>query len=239
MLTCAFPRSFFTETRAEELSICLAKGRMLGPSLEFLRSKGVEVFSIDEDDRRLIFEAPFGRRRLRIIVAKPFDVPTYVKYGAADVGVVGKDVLMEEKSEFGGTLYELEDLGFGEGRLVLAAPQEMIGRGFTWRVPGVKVATKFPNIARSFFGEEGVAAEIIKVQGAAELAPRVGLSDVILDIVSTGRTLKENNLVEMTTIARISARLIANAPAMNLKGDIVRSLVDGAVYRCFNGGSND
>ncbi|HHY39261.1 MAG TPA: ATP phosphoribosyltransferase [Clostridia bacterium] len=232
MLAYSFPNSFSTETAVEGLSICLAKGRMLYPSVEFLRSKGVEIFFVDEDDRRLLFEVPFKQWRARVILAKPFDVPTYVKYGAADVGVVGKDVLMEEKSEFGGGLYELEDLGFGEGRLVLAAPEDMIGRGLTWRVPGVRVATKFPNIARAFFAEEGVAAEIIKVQGATELAPLVGLSDVILDIVSTGRTLKENNLVEMATLARISARLIANAPAMNLKGEIIRTLIDGLAHRC-------
>jgi ATP phosphoribosyltransferase len=199
---------------------------MLESSMDFLRRVGCQVPDVNDDERRLVLEGTVGTGRLKVIIAKPSDVPTYVQYGAADIGIVGKDVLMEGKPEYGSCLYELADLGFGEGRIVLAAPFRA-ERGFNWRVPGIRVATKFPNTARDFFTGEGVNAEVIKVHGATELAPRVGLSDIILDIVSTGRTLKDNGLVEVFTVARISARLIANSAAMNFKGELVRSIVDG------------
>jgi ATP phosphoribosyltransferase len=138
-------------------------------------------------------------------MARPTDVPTYVEYGAADIGVVGKDVIEEQ----GKDVFELADLGFGYCRFAVAVPEAMAGADLS-ELNYKRVATKFPHVAERFFRSQGLQVEIIKLHGNIELAPRMGLADIIVDIVSTGRTLRENNLVELATIMDSTARLIVN-----------------------------
>lgn len=207
------------------LSIAIPKGRLLEPTLEVLLRAGIECPDTKELDRRLVFNSTDGS--LRFIMARPSDVPTYVECGAADLGITGKDVLLEG----GLNVCELLDLGFGKCKMVLAAPAEApaeapaapVGRGGEHVL---RVATKFPAIARRHFaGMREVCVQIIKLNGAVEIAPITGLADRILDIVDTGRTLRENGLVVVEEVLRVSARLIANRASMQLKADSLQRLV--------------
>lgn len=196
------------------LTIALAKGRMLPSTLELLEAAGIGCGRLREKTRRLLFtEEESG---LRFLLAKPADIPTYVEFGVADLGIVGKDVLLEQERR----VYELLDLQTGYCRLVLAqkAGSSPFNGGF--------VATKFPRTAERYLQGLGKQFEIIKLHGSVELAPLLGLSDVIVDLVSTGRTLRENQLEEVATIAEITARLIANPGSYQTKGAAVLSLVD-------------
>jgi ATP phosphoribosyltransferase len=188
------------------LTVALPKGRLLRPALELLRRTGLQGVPAD-DSRRLIFTDP--TRGLRLLFLKPVDVPTYVEYGAADVGIVGKDILLEQAPD----VYEPLDLGFGHCRLVVAEPRALRERDDPSKWSWVRVATKYPNLARGYFAERGIQVEVVRLDGSIELAPLVGLAERIVDLVQSGETLRANGLVEVAEIARSTARLIVNRAA--------------------------
>ncbi len=191
------------------VTIALSKGKLLGPTLALFRQAGYSAYHVDEDDRRLILEYPAHEHR--ILIVRPSDVPVYVEYGAADLGVVGKDVLLEQSPD----VYEPLDLGLGICKLVVAKPN---GQTPVQRLSSkVRVATKYPNVTEKFFNQQGLPVELIKLYGSIELAPLVGLADRIVDLVETGKTLKANNLVEEEVIAWSSARLIVNRASLKMK----------------------
>src|SRR5688572_7664201 len=194
------------------LTLALSKGRILEDSAPLLAALGLAP-DAGLDDRRL--RLPSKDPEVQLLIVRPADVPTYVEYGAADLGIVGKDVLMEHGSD---ALYEPLDLGFAQCRLVVAAP----ARATAGPLRRLRVATKYPEITRRHFAEKGQQVEIIKLYGSMELAPLVGLSDCIVDLVNTGSTLRANGLKEVETIASISARLIVNKAAMNMKHAAIR-----------------
>ncbi len=195
------------------LTIALAKGRVLSPTLKLLSDAG---FAPSEDalkTRRLIF--PDVKEDVRYLLAKPVDVPTYVEHGAADIGIVGKDVLYEAQAD----VHELIDLQYGVCRLVVA--------GFKGTdVQSVrKVATKYPHFAKEYFGGLGRQIEIIDLNGSVELAPLIGLSDCIVDVVETGQTLKENGLMPLAEVAQVSTRLVVNRRSYQLRAAEVDAVV--------------
>ena len=218
------------------LSIALPKGRLLPPSLEALRGIGLSCPDVDELDRRLVYEA--ADRHVRFIIARPADVPAYVEHGAADLGITGKDVLIEGDWN----VCELLDLGFGQCRMAVAAPAAATGpdRGTATSALGaprsghtLRVATKFPGIARRYFApRRDLCVQIIKLNGAVEIAPIVGLADVIVDIVDTGRTLADNGLVAVEEIMQVSARLIANRASLQLKSAAIYPVTSALGEHC-------
>lgn len=199
------------------LTIALPKGKLYAPTVELLDRAGLGSSDLaDEDSRNLVVTVE--EAGIRYLRARPSDVPTYVEHGAADLGIVGKDVLLEGEPP----VYELLDLGYGECRFVLAAPE---GRDVSGLLAGAcRVATKFPGVTERYFRTRGVQAEIICLHGAVELAPAVGLAEMIVDIVSTGRTLKENQLRIVDEVAGATARLIANRAAYRLKGAMLAEI---------------
>jgi len=199
-----------------KLTLALSKGRILEDGEPLLAALGLAP-ETGLDDRRL--RLPSKDPDVQLLIIRPADVPTYVEYGAADFGIVGKDVLMEHG---GNSLYEPLDLGFAKCRLVVAAPVRPAGGPL--RRP--RVATKYPEITRRHFAEKGQQVEIIKLYGSMELAPLVGLADYIVDLVNTGSTLRANGLQEIETIAPISARLIVNKAAMKMKHALIRRWLD-------------
>lgn len=193
------------------LTIALPKGRLLAEGLSLLAQAGYETGDVDDTSRKLLFHLSGD---LRVLLAKPLDIPTYVAYGAADLGFAGKDVLMEQQE----ALYELLDLGIGACRLCVAGPE---------RGPyNSRVATKYPNIATGYFREHGEQVEIIHLNGSVELAPLVGLAGRILDVVSTGQTLRENHLVVLAEVAQVTTRLIANVSSYRVKAEAVDRLME-------------
>lgn len=201
----------------EWLTIALAKGRILLPTLALFTAAGIDCSPIESDTRKLVFR--LEAQKLQFILAKPSDIPTYVEYGAADLGVVGKDILLEQEKE----LYELLDLKLGACRLSVARKAGEAAGDHGGAV--TYVATKYPNLAKRHFLKKGRQAEIIKLHGSIELAPLLNLADVIVDLVSTGKTLRENNLVETEVIAHITARLVANPGSYQVKAERVMALV--------------
>lgn len=202
------------------LTIALSKGRLAEQAIELLEKAGYDCTAAKEKSRKLILEDP--NTGLRFILAKPTDVPTYVEYGAADLGVVGKDTLLEA----GRQLYEVIDLGFGKCRMCVAGPKDLQNGKFDL-IPNKRIATKYPNITRSYFeGIKKESVEIIKLNGSIELAPLIGLADVIVDIVESGRTLVENGLDVIETVADISARVVVNRVSMKMKSDEIRPMID-------------
>lgn len=199
----------------EQLTIALPKGRVLRVVAPLFALAGADAGVLLADDRSLIRE--MSGSRLRFLLLKPDDVPTYVEYGAADLGVCGRDVLMERSCD----LYQPLDLGIGRCRMVVAG---VTGRPAPSGVP--RVATKYPRSATAHFARRGVQAEIVYVQGSVELAPLVGLADLIVDLVETGETLQQNGLEVREEIARISSVLVANRAAYKLRQERVRPLVD-------------
>ena len=199
------------------LTLALSKGRILQDSAPLLAALGLAPDS-GLDDRRL--RLPSKDPGVQLLIVRPADVPTYVEYGAADLGIVGKDVLMEHGGE---ALYEPVDLGLAKCRLVVAAPARAAASG-PMRRP--RVATKYPEITRRHFAEKGEQVEIIKLYGSMELAPLVGLADYIVDLVNTGDTLRANGLKEVETIAPITARLVVNKAAMKMKHALIRPWLD-------------
>lgn len=186
------------------LTLALTKGRILKETLPLLARAGIEPLEDMAKSRKLIF--PTTRQDVQLVVMRGVDVPVYVRHGAADLGVVGKDTLLEQGSD---GLFEPLDLGIAPCRLMTAAPT-----GFTLPHRRVRVATKFVNVARDYFAREGVQVELIKLYGAMELAPTMNLADMIVDIVDTGNTLKANGLEPLEEIAAITSRLIVNKASM-------------------------
>ena len=201
---------------SESITIALTKGRILKETLPLLAAAGIEPLENIEKSRKLIFETT--AQGVRLVVIRGTDVPTYVRHGAADVGVVGKDVLLEHGA---GGVYEPLDLGIARCRLMTAAP---VG----WEPSGsrIRVATKFVNVARDYFARQGVHAELIKLYGAMELAPMMDLADLIVDIVDTGNTLRANGMEPLDEIASVSSRLIVNKAAMRSRYQGIQSLID-------------
>jgi ATP phosphoribosyltransferase len=201
----------------DTLTIALTKGRILKETLPLLAAANIEPLEDLEKSRKLVFDTT--RAGVRLLVLRGSDVPTYVRFGAADMGVSGKDMLMEHGGE---GLYEVLDLKIARCRLMTAG---RVGQGeVTDR--RIKVATKFINVAKQFYAARGVQADIIKLYGAMELAPIMGLADEIVDIVDTGNTLRANGLEPWQLIADISSRLIVNKAAMKMKHRHIQSVVD-------------
>jgi ATP phosphoribosyltransferase len=195
------------------LKIAIPKGYLFGECLKLLKKAGFDTKVLEKKDRKLVIDSKADS--VRYIISRPMDVPVYVEHGACDIGFAGKDVLAEKE----GKVYELLDLGNGRCRLVLATIKDGIDKvkAHYQHFGSVKVATSYPNIARKYFNSRGIQAEIIKLHGSVELAPILGIADEILDITSTGETLKENNLVEMEDIMESTTRLIANIASYKIK----------------------
>lgn len=216
---------------AEELiTFALPKGTLYKPTIKLLEAAGLDCSVLKQDSRQLLFTVP--EQRVRYIICRPTDIPTFVEYGAADFGLVGKDTIVEQQRD----VYELLDLKYGGCRFMVAVPAQF--KDITLEEWGrAKVATNFPHITENYFRQQGLQMEIIKLHGNIELAPMVGLSDLIVDIVSTGRTLRENNLIPIEEIMRSTARLIANRVSHQYKAvranDIVesfRKVIDGGLF---------
>jgi ATP phosphoribosyltransferase len=199
------------------LTLALPKGRLLDPALEMLRELGVG--GVDGESRRLIFEDE--RHGLKLLLLKPADVPAYVTYGAADLGIVGKDILAEQAPD----VYEPLDLGFGFCRLVIAERRELYERDDPSKWSWLRVATKYPRMTEAYFSDKGVQVEIVRLDGSIELAPLVGLADRIVDLVQSGETLRANGLVEVEEIMRSTARLIVNRASMKTEYAAVTRLI--------------
>ena len=198
------------------IRIALTKGRLEKDTVGLFEKLGFDCTAIYEKGRKLILPVPDGN--LEVVLAKANDVITYVEHGVCDMGVVGKDTIMEMKGKF----FELVDLGFGRCKFALATKK---GYDF-YSGYGVKtIATKYPNVARSFFEKKGMDTEIIKIEGSVELAPLLELADGIVDIVETGTTLKENGLEVIEDVAPISARLIANTVSLKLRRTEIDRLI--------------
>lgn len=197
------------------LNIALPKGRLGEKVYAMFEAAGYECPSIKENNRKLIFENP--EKQVRYFWVKPSDVSIYVERGAADIGVAGKDILLEYKPD----IYELLDLDLGKCRMAVAAPKSFCDSGERT----LRVATKFPHIASQFYASKGRSIDIIKLNGSIEIAPILGLSDVIVDIVETGTTLKENDLEVIDTVVPISARLIANRASFKFKTAEIENVV--------------
>jgi ATP phosphoribosyltransferase len=202
------------------LRVAVPKGAIFEDALRALGGAGLPVEVLRDNGRRLFYRAD----DTEFIVSRPSDVPVFVEHGAADIGIVGKDVLEEQRPN----VMELKDLGTGACRMILAAPQskaEEIRRAIS-HAEVVRVATKFPNTARRYFESLGRQAEIIELHGSVELAPLVGLSECIVDLTATGTTLRENDLVALDEISYSTARLIANRGAYRLRHDEIAGLLD-------------
>ena len=206
--------------RRGQIAIALPKGRLLPEAIKLFEATGIEGFEGLMESRRLLCEDVTGA--YRFMVLRPADIPTYVEYGATDMGVVGKDILLEQERD----VYEPLDLKFGACRLVVAQPKNLQQRWSPGGFSSVRVATKYPKLAERYFSQHGVQVEIIRLSGSIELAPLVGLCERIVDLVDTGRTLQENDLEEVEEIATATARLIVNRAALKTKYQQVRGLID-------------
>jgi len=198
----------------DQLTIAMPKGRIFNEAAELLRNAGFELPPEFDDSRKLIIDVE--NENFRFILAKPMDVATYVEHGVADLGIAGKDVLLEEERD----VYELLDLKISGCYLAVAGLPDT-----KMNDVAPKIATKYPNIAAAYFREQGEQVEIIKLNGSIELAPLIGLADRIVDIVSTGRTLKENGLVEYETITKVTSRLIVNPVSYRIKDERISDLI--------------
>ena len=200
------------------LTIAVPRGALFDGALDLLDALGVDTSEVRVNDRKLLFEDA------GIVTMRPSDVPTYVEHGSADIGITGKDVLLEQSDR---AVYELVDLGFGRCRMVVAAQEggDPIGSALR-RLGRVRIATKYPRIAERHFSETGRQAEIVEVKGSVELAPLTGLVDGIVDLTATGTTLAENGLREVEEIGVCTARLIANPVAHKLKADQIDAIVE-------------
>jgi len=206
------------------LTLALSKGRIFEETLPLLSAAGIEVTEDPEKSRKLIL--PTSRPDVRIIIVRASDVPTYVEYGAADLGIAGKDVLIEHAALHPGALYQPIDLGIARCRLCVA-----VRKGFDYEAAvrqgaRLRVATKYVAAAREHFARKGVFVDLIKLYGSMELAPLIGLADAIVDLVSTGNTLKANDLVAVEDITTISSRLIVNRAALKTRQSLLQPIVD-------------
>lgn len=202
------------------ITIALSKGRILQEAIPLLAGAGIHLAEDPEESRKLII--PSTDPAVRFLVIRASDVPTYVTWGAADVGIAGKDVLLEQE---GLDLYEPLDLRIGICHMAVAEPASLAAHDAPQNWERVRIATKYPHITRNYFHARGVQTEIIKLYGSMELAPLVGLADRIVDLVSSGRTLQENGLVEVEEIMPISSRLVVNRAAMKLKRHAIETLI--------------
>ena len=202
----------------EMITIALAKGRLAEQAFDLLEGMGIDCSAPRNPGRKLVLENT--EQAIQFILVKPTDVPTYVEHGVADMGVVGKDTLMEENRP----LYELLDLNFGRCRLCIAGYPEYDQAA---SCANERVATKYPNIARNYFASKGRNIQIIKLNGSVELGPIVGLSDVILDIVESGSTLRANGLDVLEEICSVSARLVVNRVSLKTKRTRIQAIVEG------------
>ena len=208
-----------TSKDMEYLAIALPKGKLFGLSADLLGKIGYTADDLSEKSRKLVITNE--EKKIKFIISKTADVPTYVEYGAADIGVIGKDVLLES----GKDVYELLDLGFGKCHLMMAVDKNKKREKLS-DYANTRVATKFPHIAEKFFNSKGMQMEYIKLNGSIELGPIVGLSESIVDIVETGTTLRENNLEEIAFIMEATARLICNRVSFKLKFDRIHQLTE-------------
>ena len=203
------------------LTIALSKGRILDETLPLLAQAGIVPAEDPETSRKLIL--PTNRPGVSLVMLRATDVPTYVQYGAADAGVAGRDVLLEHGGE---GLFQPLDLGIGRCRLVVAVKRAVDWTATVQRGARIRVATKYVKTAREHFAAKGMHVDLIKLYGSMELAPLVGLADAIVDLVSTGNTLKANDLVAVEDIMPISSRLVVNPGALKMKRDVVQPLLD-------------
>jgi ATP phosphoribosyltransferase len=203
------------------LTFALSKGRIFDETLPLLARAGITVADDPETSRKLILST--NRADLRVVLVRASDVPTYVQYGGADLGVAGADVLMEAE---GDGLYRPLDLRIARARLSVAVRADFDYASAVRQGSRIRVATKYTTTARQFFADKGVHVDLIKLYGSMELAPLTGLADAIVDIVSTGGTLRANGLVEVEEIADISSRLVVNQAALKLKRDAIRPLIE-------------
>ncbi|WP_141349980.1 ATP phosphoribosyltransferase [Zoogloea ramigera] len=211
------------------ITLALSKGRIFEETLPLLAAAGITPTDNPETSRKLIIGT--NRPDVRLVIVRATDTPTYVQYGAADMGIAGKDVLLEHG---GAGLYQPLDLNIAKCRLCVAAPKDFDYAAAVKRGARIRVATKYVNAAREHFAAKGVHVDLIKLYGSMELAPLVGLADAIVDLVSTGGTLKANNLVEVEDIMPISSRLVVNQASLKLKRELIQPVLEafaGAVKK--------
>lgn len=208
------------------LTLALSKGRIFEETLPLLKAAGIEVVDDPDKSRKLILAT--SRPDVRVVIVRASDVPTYVQYGGADLGVTGLDTLIEHNASWGsGTgLYQPLDLQIARCRVSVAVRADFDYANAVRQGSRLKVATKYVNISREFFAAKGVHVDLIKLYGSMELAPLTGLADAIVDLVSTGNTLKANNLVEVERIMDISSRLVVNQASLKLKQEAMRGVID-------------
>lgn len=202
-----------------EVTIALAKGRLAEDTIVILEKCGIDCSELKQNNRKLIFYDKTGG--YRFILVKPSDVPTYVEHGVADIGIAGKDTLMEANLP----LYEMLDLGLGRCRLCICGFADREGKQ-SITVANRRVATKYPNIAQKFYAAKDETIEIIKLNGSVEIGPLLGLSDVILDVVESGRTLVENGLAILEEVCEVSARVVVNRVSLKTNGQRIKALID-------------
>ena len=211
------------------ITLALSKGRIFEETLPLLRAAGIEVLDDPEKSRKLILDT--NHPDVRVLVVRATDVPTYVQFGGADMGITGKDTLLEHGSDWGGAgngagLYQPLDLQIAKCRISVAVRADFDYASAVRQGSRLKVATKYVAIARDFFANKGVHVDLIKLYGSMELAPLVGMADAIVDLVSTGNTLKANQLIEVEHIMDISSRLVVNQAALKLKREPMRKIID-------------
>jgi ATP phosphoribosyltransferase len=209
------------------LTLALSKGRIFDETLPLLRAAGIEVLEDPETSRKLIL--PTNQEQLRVVLVRASDVPTYVQYGGADLGVTGLDTLIEHGGDWAGSgtgLYQPLDLKIAKCRMSVAVRADFDYVGKVKQGARLKVATKYTTIARDFFASKGVHVDMVKLYGSMELAPLTGLADAIVDLVSTGNTLKANHLVEVERIMDISSRLVVNQASLKMKQAQIRPIID-------------
>lgn len=203
------------------ITLALSKGRIFDETLPLLAAAGIEVLEDPEKSRKLIL--PTNRPEVRVVLVRATDVPTYVEYGGADIGVTGKDTLIEHGGQ---GLYQPLDLRIAKCRVSVAVRNDFDYERAVKQGSRLKVATKYTSIARDFFASKGVHVDMVKLYGSMELAPLIGLADAIVDLVSTGNTLKANNLIEVERIMDISSYLVVNQAALKLKQAPLRRIID-------------
>jgi ATP phosphoribosyltransferase len=214
------------------ITLALSKGRIFEETLPLLKAAGIEVTEDPEKSRKLIL--PTNRPDVRVVLVRATDVPTYVQYGGADLGVAGKDVLIEHGGQ---GLYQPLDLRIAKCRMSVAVRADFDYAGAVKQGSRIRVATKYTRVARQHFASKGVHVDLIKLYGSMELAPLTGLADAIVDLVSTGSTLKANQLVEVEEIMKISSRLVVNQAALKLKREALRHIIDAFTQAIAHNGS--
>ena len=197
------------------ITIATPRGRLLKETVELFKRASIDITEIIEDSRKLIFE--FKEAGIKLLIVRPTDVASYVEYGAADCGIVGKDTLMEQDCN----LYEPLDLGIGKCKMVVAAPKGFEKSGKS----SLRIASKYPKVASDFYNKKSISAEVIKLYGSVELAPIIGLCDAIVDLTATGETLKKNELEIVEVVAEISAKFVVNKVSMKIKSKEIKELL--------------